>query len=87
MKREDQWDKNYNAIIEFMLEHKRRPSKHRPEDSKMLNWIKYTKRTIVNGKISERRKEKFNVLMDIAERFQRKNQYTYLIPLDEEQDD
>lgn len=86
MKREDQWDKNYNAIIEFMLEHKRRPSKHRPEDSKKLNWIKYTKKTIVNGKISERRKEKFKVLMDIAERFQRKNQYTYLIPLDEEQD-
>ncbi|MEE0520938.1 MAG: hypothetical protein UDK36_06065 [Bacteroidaceae bacterium] len=90
MKREEQWDKNYDEIIKFMLENKRRPSKHKPEDSKMLNWIKYTKKTIAKNKISESRLAKFKLLMELAERFRRKNQHAYLVPIEEddkEQDD
>ena len=50
----------------------------------MLNWIKYTKKTIAKNKISESRLEKFKLLMELAERFRRKNQHAYFVSIEED---
>lgn len=77
MTQDEQWNLHYQEIMDFMAEYKRRPSKHRVEEHQMLNWIKYCKKLIAQGKLSEERVEKFNVLMALADKFQRKNQYEY----------
>lgn len=77
MKQDELWDSHYQEIMDFITTQKRRPSKHRLEEHQMLNWMKYCKKQIAQGKLSTDRVEKFNVLMSLADKFQRKNQYEY----------
>ena len=59
----------------FMNENHRRPSKHRLEEHDMLNWFKATKKRITKGELSEERQKKFNILLEVAEKYRRQNQY------------
>ena len=63
--------------MQYMQDKKQRPSKYRPEDRHMIHWIKYNKRLIARGELPPDRVEKFNHLTDIANSFQRINQYAY----------
>ena len=49
MKQEESWQKHYDEIMLFMEQNHRCPSRHRLEDHRMLNWIKYNKKQIVKG--------------------------------------
>ena len=55
----------------------RRPSKHRLEEHDMLNWFKSTKKQIAKGDYPQDRLEKFAILMRVADKYHRKNQYEY----------
>lgn len=65
-------------IIAYMDQNKRRPSKHRIEDHKMVNWIKYNKKRMAAGELPEERVDRLNLLLQIAQRYRRLNQYAYL---------
>ena len=78
MKQDESWEKNYNTVMRFMLVHKRRSSKHRVEDHKMLNWIKYNKKRLAKGLLSPDRMKKFELLQTVADRYRRVNQHMYL---------
>ena len=77
MTRNDLWEQNYSDIMDFMTGQKRRPSKHRLEEHQMLNWLKYQKKRLAQGKMAPDRIDKFQKLLTVAEQFLRKNQYAY----------
>ena len=74
---EQQYDsrRQYEQMMTFMNENHRRPSKHRLEEHDMLNWFKATKKRITKGELSEERQKKFNILLEVAEKYRRQNQY------------
>ncbi|MDY6257929.1 MAG: hypothetical protein SPL58_08190 [Bacteroidaceae bacterium] len=77
MTQDELWEQNYRTFIDFMTTQKRRPSKHRLEEHQMLNWLKYQKKSLAQGKFKPERIEKFLKLLEIAGLYLRKNQYVY----------
>lgn len=75
MKQDEQWNEKYLAIMYFMNTTKRCPSKHRIEEHRMLNWIKYNKKAMAAGKLKDDRLKKFNEMLQLCESLHRKNQY------------
>lgn len=75
MKQEESWQKHYDEIMLFIEQNHRCPSRHRLEDHRMLNWIKYNKKQIVKGLLPADRLERFNKLLETARKYHRLNQY------------
>ena len=75
MTQEERWQQQYEQMMSFMETNHRRPSKHRLEEHDMLNWFKATKKRIAKGELSEERLKKFNVLLEVADKYRRLNQY------------
>ena len=75
MTQEERWNAQYERMMEFMKTNHRRPSKHRLEEHDMLNWFKATKKMIAKGDYPPDRLKKFELLMEVANEFRRKNQY------------
>jgi len=72
---EQSWEEHLVQIRTYMLKYHRQPSKHRKEDHQMLNWIKYNRKLINAGKLSEERTKKFAALMKLAALFHHANQH------------
>ena len=75
MTQDEKWQRQYDQMMEFMKTNHRRPSKHRLEEHDMLNWFKATKKRIAKGDYPQDRLEKFAVLLEVSEKYRRKNQY------------
>ena len=75
MTQDERWQRQYDQMMEFMKTNHRRPSKHRLEEHDMLNWFKATKKRIAKGDYPQDRLEKFAVLLEVSEKYRRKNQY------------
>ena len=80
MTRDELWEQNYNACLDFLTKNKKRPSKHRMEEHQMLNWIKYQKKRLAQEKMQPHRRERFKQLLELSENYLRKNQYAYATP-------
>lgn len=72
------WNHKWQEVMDYMNKFKRRPSKHRVEDHKMLNWIKYNKKLKSRGKMPADREEKFNRLLTLADKYRKVNQNAYM---------
>lgn len=77
MTQDELWEQNYSNIMTFMMNEKKLPSKHRKEEHQMLNWMKYQRKRLSQGKFKPERIEKFLKLLEIAGLYLRKNQYAY----------
>ena len=75
MTQEERWQQQYEQMMSFMGTNHRRPSKHRLEEHDMLNWFKATKKRVAKGELSEERLEKFILLLEVADKYRRLNQY------------
>ena len=75
MTQDERWQIQYDQMMEFMKANHRRPSKHRLEEHDMLNWFKATKKQIAKGGYPQDRLKKFSILMEVANKYRRKNQY------------
>lgn len=75
MTQDKKWMKNYQVVIDFIETNHRNPSKHRIEEHDMLNWVKQQRKLLNSGKLKAERVEKFRNLLEMAERYKRKNQY------------
>lgn len=53
----------------------RNPSPHRLEEHYLLNWLKATRKKMNAGELKEERLELFQKLLEMGERYKRKNQY------------
>ena len=75
MTQDEKWQRQYEQMMTFMETYHRRPSKHKLEEHDMLNWFKATKKRIAKGNYPEERLEKFKLLMGVADKYRRLNQY------------
>ena len=75
MDQETRWVTRYNEVERFIEENHRNPSKHRIEEHDMLNWLKANRKQLNAGKMKPERVEKFRKLLEMMERYRRKNQY------------
>ena len=75
MTQEERWLARYEEVMEFMEMNHRNPSKHRIEEHDHLNWLKANRKVLNAGKMKAERVEKFRKLLDLTERYRRKNQY------------
>ena len=75
MTQDELWLAKWQEVIDFMETYHRNPSKHRIADHLMLNWIKHNRKLMNAGEMKEERVKLFRELLNIGERYRRKNQY------------
>ena len=76
MTQDEQWQKRYDEVFDFIETNKRNPSKHDEEErGKFLNWIKANRKILNAGKMKAERVEKFRKLLEMTEQYRRKNQF------------
>ena len=75
MKQDEKWQAKYDEVVDFIEVNHRNPSKYRLEEHDMLNWLKANRKAMNAGKMKAERVEKFRKLMEMMERYRRKNQY------------
>ena len=78
MNQDDRWEKQYNAIMNYMRVNHRRPSKYKDNEILMSNWIKYNKKRLRRDLLNDERKEKFQMLLLTAAKYRRINQFAYV---------
>jgi len=75
MTQEERWIARYNEVMGFLEENHRNPSKHRIEEHDLLNWLKQQRKMLNAGTLKEDRVERFKGLLELMEKYKRKNQY------------
>ena len=75
MTQDERWHMRYDEVMGFMEENHRNPSKHRIEEHDHLNWLKANRKVLNAGTLKPERVEKFKKLLEMTERYKRKNQY------------
>ena len=75
MTQDERWFKRYQKVVEFINANHRNPSRHRIEEYDMLNWVKANRKVLNAGRLKEERVEAFKRLMEMCERYRRKNQW------------
>ena len=75
MTQDELWLAKWQEVIDFMETYHRNPSRHRIEEHLMLNWIKHNRKLMNAGEMKEERVKLFRELLNIGERYRRKNQY------------
>ena len=65
----------YKEMMGFLEENHRNPSKYRIEEHDYLNWLKANRKALNAGKMKLERVEKFRKLLEMTNRYRRKNQY------------
>jgi len=63
MTQDEQWQKRYDEVFDFIETNKRNPSKHDEEErGKFLNWIKANRKVMNAGKMKPERVEKLTIV-------------------------
>ena len=75
MTQDDRWQKRYDEVVGFIETNHQNPSKHRIEEHDMLNWLKANRKALNAGKMKTERVEKFRKLLEMTEKYKRKNQW------------
>ena len=75
MTQDEKWIARYNEVKDFIETNQRNPSRHRLEEHDMLNWVKQQRKLKNKGELKAERVEKFKILLELTERYKRKNQY------------
>ena len=75
MTQEERWQARYDEVVKFIKANHKNPSKHRIEEHDMLNWLKHQRKLMNAGALKPERVELFQRLLELSERYRRKNQY------------
>ena len=75
MRQDKRWQSRFNEVVTFIEANKRNPSKHRIDEHDMLNWLKVNRKSLNAEKMKLERVEKFRKLLELMEKYKRKNQY------------
>ena len=65
----------YEEVVAYVESNKRNPSKYKDAERGLRNWVRHQQKLVNKGELKEERMEKFNVLLEVGERYRRKNQY------------
>lgn len=63
-KTDENWQKNYEEMYEYIALHGHLPDKHRVEFRGLLNWAKYQRKRIKEGALDKEKTRLFNELME-----------------------
>ena len=75
MTQDERWQIQYDQVMTFMKEHHRRPSKYCLEEKLLWNWMRRNAKLMNRNELPTDRSEKFKILMEIADKYRRINQY------------
>ena len=75
MTQDERWSIRYNEVKAFIEVNHRNPSKYVDEERNMVNFLKHTRKQMNQGLLKEDRIEEFKMLLELMERYRRKNQY------------
>ena len=75
MTQDERWIAQWKEVVDFMKANHRRPSKFVDSERGLRNWWKHQQKLLNAGELKEERIEKFNELLELGERYRRKNQY------------
>ena len=75
MTQDERWMRRYQEVVEFLEKNHRNPSRYRIEEHDHLNWLKANRKVMNKGEMKEERVERFRELMEMCERYRRKNQW------------
>ena len=75
MTQEERWMTRYNEVVSFIETNHRNPSKYAPEEKLLVHFLKRGRKLMNAGELKEPRLSRFKELMELSERYRRKNQY------------
>lgn len=75
MTQDERWMARYNEVKTLIETNRRNPSKYYPEEKLMVHFLKWNRKLMNAGEMPEDRVEKFKELLELCEKFKRKNQY------------
>ena len=71
----ERWQKRYEEVKAFIESNKRNPSKYAPEEKLMVHFLKRGRKLMNAGELKEPRLGMFKELLELSEKFKRKNQW------------
>ncbi len=76
MTQDERWLAKFNEVKTFIEINHRNPSKYDAEErGKYYNWLRHNKKLYNTGELKEERMKMFKELMELCERYRRKNQW------------
>lgn len=75
MTQDEGWIEHYNEVIAFIKENHRNPSKYYDEEKLMVHFLKRNRKLMNAGELTEPRLGMFKELLELSEKYKRKNQY------------
>ena len=75
MTQNERWQKNYEGVKTFIESNHRNLSKYDLTERRLYTWLKHNRKEMNAGKMKAERVKKFRKLMEMTERYRRKNQY------------
>ena len=69
------WQLRYNEVKNFIEREHGNPFKYYDEEKLMVHFLKRNRKLMNAGELSEPRPGKFKVLLELSERYKRKNLY------------
>ena len=75
MTQEERWQKRYEEVVDFIGVNKRNPSKYVAEERLMVHFLKRGRKMLNAGELAEPRFSQFLKLLELSNRYKRKNQY------------
>ena len=75
MTQDERWLANWKAVVDFMMDNKRRPSKFVEKERGMRNWWKHQQKLVNVGELKPERQVLFNQLLELGEKYKHVNQY------------
>lgn len=75
MDQETRWLTKYNEVKGFIETNHRNPSKYYPEEKLMVHFLKRGRKLMNAGGLAEPRLGMFKELLELSEKYKRKNQY------------
>lgn len=75
MTQEERWMTKYKEVVSFIETNHRNPSKYVGSERELVNWTKQQRKLMNAGELKRPRFEMFKELLELSERYKRKNQW------------
>lgn len=75
MTQDERWMTRYKEVVNFIEINHRNPSKYVPEEKLMVHFLKRGRKLMNAGELKEPRFGMFKELLELNEKYKRKNQY------------
>ena len=75
MTQEERWQRRYEEVADFIEANKRNPSKYVAEERLMVHFLKRGRKMLNAGELAEPRFSQFLKLLELCNKYRRKNQY------------